>query len=146
MRRELLEERFLAIVFRYDPRILLKNTRLIKLIQTPLAKRIVEEFKSFSKKHADFDPSLFASLLPGELVDGYVDLILKDIKGLDPENPERLKKEIVLIEKELSVIDVKEKLEEVSLQIGDLEELKDLKMVKRKEEEFGELTKKLNEL
>ena len=146
MRRELLEERFLAIVFRYDPRILLKNTRLIKLIQTPLAKRIVEEFKSFSKKHADFDPSLFASLLPGELVDGYVDLILKDIKGLDPENPERMEKEIVLIEKELSVLDVKEKLEEVSLQIGDLEELKDLKMVKRKEEEFGELTKKLNEL
>ncbi|KKQ52974.1 DNA primase [Candidatus Woesebacteria bacterium RIFCSPHIGHO2_01_FULL_39_17] len=145
-RRELLEERFLAVVFRYEPKILLKVSQILKLIQTPLAKRIVEEFRSFAKKHKSFDPSIFASTLPNELVEGYVDLILEDIKGLDEDTPEKLKKELKFIEKELRVLDIRDRLEKVSLEIGGLEKLKDTRMVKKKEEEFGELTKKLNKV
>lgn len=144
-RRELLEERLLAVCFRHDPKALLE--RQIKTqVSTPLAKRILEELRSFFKKHKSFDPSEFASELPRELVEGFTKLVLKDIKGLEDAREEVYKKEIDLIKRELSILAIKEKLEKTGQLIGDLEKRGKRKALREAEKKFGELTKTLTEL
>ena len=146
-RRELLEERYLAIGLRYNPEVLVEE-ELKNLITTPFARRILKEFSLFSKEQKIFDPSIFAGGLPGELVGGFTDLVLKDLPGVEKESPEKLKKELGLLEKELLVLSVKEKLEDAAKRIREIEKskIKDRKKLRVLQLEFGKLTKNLNEL
>ena len=145
-RRELLEERYLSVAFRRNPRILL-NKETDKLISSPLAIKVLKEFKSHIKRQKEiFDPSLFAAELPSELVDGFVDMVLKDLKGLETETPERLERELELIKREIKVLDIKDKLEDTAKRIRELEKSKDKRQLESLQQEFGELTRSLNEL
>lgn len=143
-RRELLEDRFMSVAFRYEPKILL-DPKTTSLIKTALTKKILEELGIFMNKRKDFDPSLFASALPGELVNGFTDMVLKDIKGL-ADRTETYEKEIELIMKELQIIEVKEDLENAASQIKELEAKKEIEKLKKVQEKFGVLTKRLHEL
>ena len=141
-RSELLEERLLTISFRYDHNYL-KDKNVKMLINSPLPKRIYEEYLEYIKKHKDFDPSLFASVLSKELVNGFTDLLLKDIKGLE-EKDYNNEKELIL--RELQILRIKNDLENIATKIKILEPDKETERIKKLEGEFGNLTKKLSEL
>lgn len=144
-RNELLEERLLILAFRHDPKILTEKAVKV-LINTPLSKRITEEYLSYIKRHKNFDPSLFAADLPTELVGGFTDILLKDTKGLEDYGQENYEHEINLVKNELRILDIKKNLEDLAGKIKNLEFEKKKNELKKVEKEFGEMTKKLNEL
>lgn len=141
-RRDLLEERLVAIAFRYDPTVLEKQ-RVLEIIVSPLARRIVAQFKNFIKKNK-FEASKFANYLPPELFEGYSDLILKEINNLRGEG--NWEKEIDLIIRELEIIDTKSQLQKVAEKIKKLEKKGKKVGLEKKEKEFDKLTKRLSEL
>lgn len=143
-RREMLEERLMGLSFQTDPTALLKR-KIYSLIKTPLAKRILVEYKDFAKKVKVFNPSEFAESLPKELVDGFAEMILKDTKG-PVDSEESIKKELNLVVHELEIFDIKEKLREAALVIRDLEKEGQKAKLKKEEEKFGRLTSNLAEL
>ncbi len=142
-RRELLEERLLTVVFRYNPKLLLEKEYSV-LLTTSFAKRILEEFLEFSKNADEFDPSSFSEYLPRELFDGYVDIVLKEVKGLDDVGS--YQKELDLISREIKTLKIKQSLEKLGSLIKKHEESDDKKNLRDSEEKFGQLTKKLSEL
>jgi len=146
-RRTYLEERLLAIAFRYNPKILVKKN-IYSLIKTPWSIRILERLKKFMKKNSEFDPSIFASTLPNELANRFVDVVLKDIEGLEKgiEEHGQYEKEIKLLERELKVVNIKEQLKEISEKIHDYESKKQQNKLKNAQKEFEEITRKLTEL
>ncbi len=143
-RYELLEDRLLAVAFHFDPSILLTR-KIQKLIITPLAQRIVTEFKTYSEKHKDFDLSIFASSLPKELVDAFIDIALKDT-GLEDETEERLQDELDLIIREIKMLSTKRYLTQIGKLINKYEISGEKEKLKKAQQEFGELSKKLTEL
>jgi len=143
-RRELMEERLMSVCFRHDLKILL-NEKIYPLIKTPLTKNILDEFLDFNKKNKEFDPSVFAGKLSGELVSGFTDMILKDIKGIS-DSPEVYKKEIEILLNELATLTIKEDLENLGAKIKEFEDSEQKDRLKKAEEQFGKLTKKLSEL
>jgi hypothetical protein len=143
-RRELLEERLLTLVFQSDPKIL-KEKKIFSLFNTPLAKRIVEEYEKFSKGKKKFDPSEFAGGLPKELVQGFADILLKDVQDL-VEKPETLDLELKLVIRELEFLSIKDKLASLGQEIGKYEKKDEKGKLKKAEQEFIKLTDKLSQL
>lgn len=144
-RRELLEERLLSVGFRYDPKILLKRDYK-SLVKSSLCKRIIEELEKELKKKKQFDPSIFASKMPLELVDGFTEMVLKDIEDIDEERPETMERELGVIKRELKSADIKTELEKFMIQVQDLEKEKETKKLKKVQEKFSKLTEKLHKL
>jgi DNA primase len=144
-RRELLEERLLSVGFRFDPTLLPKR-EFKSLVKGPLCSRILEELGTYLKKNKQFDPSIFASKLPKELVDGFTEMVLKDIEDIDEEKPKTLEHELEVIKKELKTAEVKTELEKVAEKIQALEEKKEKIKLKKEQERFGKLTEKLHKL
>jgi len=141
-RRDLLEERLLTLAFQSDPKIFNKR-KIFSLFTTPLAERIVEEYRKFSKKKKKFDPSEFAGGLPKELVQGFADILLKDVQDL-VDRPDTLKMELNLVIRELELLCIKDKLNEVGQEIRQYEEKGQKKKLKVAEQKFTKLTEKLS--
>jgi DNA primase len=143
-RRELLEERLMAIAFGFDPKIL-DDSDTVSLVKTPLTKRILAEYVDFSKRGKVFNPSEFAAGLPKELVDGFAEMILADTKGL-AEDMGAYKKELVLVVRELQILDIREQLGEIAREIRDFEEKRKMSKLQKAKEKFGELTRARTQL
>lgn len=143
-RRELLEERLLSLALKYNPKILLKE-EVSSLVANHFFLRIRDELKNFYKSHKNFDPSLFASELPPELREKFIDLVLREEKDVE-DFPEKLKKEIAIVARELEVLKLRQHLEEASQQIRELEKKGQKQELIEKEKEFKELTQKLSKL
>lgn len=143
-RRQLLEERLLALAFSSDPKILL-DKEVSLLIKTPLAKRIAENYRDYSKDANDFNPSEFAEGLPNELTDGFSDMILKDLPGSTNKVPAS-QKEIPLVKCELQILEIKNQLEKAAGQIRKFEEEKQGRKLKAVEKQFGKLARDLRKL
>ena len=143
-RRELLEDRLMSVAFRYDPKVLL-NRQTQALVKTPLTRKILDEFTLFMDKNKEFDPSIFASKLPDELVSGFTDMVLKDIRGL-ADKPETYEKEIELIVRQLQSVQIKEELKKSALKIKDLELKKETGKLLKTQEKYNILTNKLHDL
>lgn len=143
-RRQRLEERALTMAFQSDPKILIE-TKIQKLIQTALPKRLLEEYVKFSEKNKTFSPSEFASSLPSELVHVFAELTLADTQNIVDE-PESLKKEVDLVMHELAIIEAHHKLEELGVLIREYEDAKDADKLKKAQEKFGELSQKLSKI
>ena len=137
-RRQLLEERLLTLAFRSDPSILLPNP-IYRLVEIPLTSRILAEYKSYSAKNKDFSLAGFAEGLPKELVAGYTEMTLKDLEGLE-ENAAELKKELNQVIKELKILEIRHKLEELGAKIGKMEESEDAEGLKSAQSKFSELS------
>lgn len=144
-RKEILEERLLAIAFRADPDILL-DSKIERLVSTPLAKRIIEAYKAFSKNKSSFDPSVFAGELPQELAEGFANLILKEFQGIEKDEPEVFQRELELVERELKIINIKGKLEELAKDVGELERGGQKAKLRKAEQAFSKLTETLSDL
>ena len=142
--REIAEERLLAVAFKFDAKILL-DSKIKKLIKTPLAKKILDSFLVFMKKNKEFDPSLFAGELTNELVDGFAGMVLKEIGGLE-DKPERYLEEVKMIKKNLGIMEIKETLEAISQRLKQAEALGNKEKLRRKQEEFKKASIKLKKL
>jgi DNA primase len=138
VRRELLEENFLALAFQTDPKILLSRSS-VGLITMPLNKRIVEEYVKFDTEKA-FNVTKFGSRLPAELFQGFSKMILSDNQNL-LENPDELKRELDLIKKELKIHTVKEKLKLLASQMREAEEKGESEKLRKIQDDFNKLAK-----
>jgi DNA primase len=144
-RREVLEERLLSVIFRLDPLRYVKKGGLTSITTTPFATRLIRELAKYKTKKR-FDISAFGKKLPKEMIEGFTDLILKRVEGLEDADEEKLEKELELVEKELRVLKVKEKLDDVMQEVQRFEESGDKAKLARAEREFSELTNKLGKL
>ena len=142
-RHELLEERLIALAFQDDPSVLLKRD-VFPLIQTNFGKRIIEEYREFSKK-GKYDPEKFGKALPKELFDGFAGIILS-VEAENEESPERIKKELDLVEKELKILSIKENLKGLSKSIGNLEKAGEKEQLLKAQNKFTKLTGLLTKL
>ena len=143
-RRQLLEERLLTLAFALEAKILLKKG-IFSLVKTPLAKRILEEYKTFSKKYREFNPSEFAAALAPELVDGFAEMVLADTQEME-KDPVAQKKELVLIIHELEILGTKGELSRLTKKIREFEEEKQAKNLIAVQKEFAELSQRLTAL
>jgi DNA primase len=141
-RRQLLEERLSTLAFRSDPSVLLQED-IYKLVEIPLTKRILAEYKGYSAQNKNFSLSGFAQSIPKELVDGYSEMTLKDLEGLE-ENKEELKKELDQVIKELKILSTRHHLEELGAKIRKMEEIADDEGLKSAQSKFSELSKTLS--
>jgi hypothetical protein len=143
-RRELLEERLLALAFQSDPKIISKK-EIFSLFSAPLTTRIAEEYKKHFEGKKGFDPSDFAASLPKELVQGFADMILEDVQNLI-EKPQILKKEQTLVIRELGFLKIKDELVILGEKIREYEEKDEKGKLRKVEEKFGKLSEKLTRL
>lgn len=143
-RRELLEERLLALAFQSDPEIL-SERKTFSLFAAPLTTRIAEEYRKYSKGNKEFNPSDFAASLPEELVQGFADMILEDVQSLI-EKPQILKKEQDLVIRELNLLKIKDELVVLGEKIREYEEKDEKVKLRKAEEKFSELSAKLTNL
>lgn len=139
--REIAEERFLSVAFRFDARVLLKAD-IKKLIRTALAKKILDSFLKYMEGKTEFDPSLFAAELPKELVGGFTGMILKEIGGLE-DREESYLQEIEMIKENLEMMGIKEELETIAAELKEAEVLGDKKKLRKKQEDFGRVSVEL---
>ncbi len=143
-RRDILEERLLAVIFSLNSKYLDKR-EFSSLIKTPFTKRILEEYLNYTKENK-FNLSEFTAKLPQELRIGFTDLILKDANDQEDSTDDHLEKELHLIKKEIEIYDIKVKLEQLGQNIQNLEDEKDKEKMEKSEMEFAVLTKKLQSL
>jgi DNA primase len=141
LRREILEENYLALAFQTDPKILLSKSKA-GLITMPLNKRLVEEYAKFDSGKA-FNVTKFGSSLPAELFQGFSKMVLSDNQNL-LENPDELNRELDLIEKELKIHTVKEKLKLLAREMREMEEKGEADKLRKIQDEFNKLAKSLS--
>ncbi|MBU0999739.1 DNA primase [Patescibacteria group bacterium] len=142
-RRELLEERLLSLGFRYDPEILLKKT-VSDLVKTPLSKRILDEYLTYSQKNTKFNLSKFGESLPKELFDGFAWMVLSE--ELEIGGPDEIPIETGAVLHGLKILSLKEKLLGLSENIKKFEGEEEKEKLLKVKEEFKNLTEKLHSL
>ncbi|MGA3291626.1 MAG: DNA primase [Candidatus Microgenomates bacterium] len=140
-KRDLLEERYLALVFQSDPKNLLSKESA-GLISLPIYKRLVEEYTKYPTDKA-FNVTEFGSKLPAELFQAFSEMVLTDNQDL-MENPDELKRELDLVKKELKIHTVKERLKVLASQMRDTEEKGDKDKLLKAQNEFNKLAKSLS--
>ena len=143
-RKQLLEERLLTLAFQADPKVLLE-LKISRLLSTPLSKRMVEEYEKHASQGKAFSPSDFAEGLPKEMVEGFAELVLKDTEGLT-EDKEALGREYDLVVRELQILTVRHKLEELGAKIRQFEDAEESDKLRDAQKKFGELSIKLSQL
>ncbi|MFI5241223.1 MAG: DNA primase [Microgenomates group bacterium] len=141
-RKTLLEERFLALTFLSDPKILLEKD-IAEFISAPLGKRILEEYQKFMAKSKDFDFAKFAKGLPPELFAGFSQMTMMDNSEFTQDD-EQIKKELDLVKKELKILSVREKLKSLASKIKDLEEKGEKNELFIAQEKFNKLASLLS--
>jgi DNA primase len=143
-RRELLEERFLTLAFSANAKIL-DSAETLKLITTPLYRRIVEEYRKFMSSNKTFSPKDFGKGLPPELFEGFSRTVLGEDEGL-AEKPDEVKKELDLVRKELKILVTKEELKSLAVKIRKLETGGDKEQLLKAQNQFNKLAATLGEL
>ncbi len=143
-RRDLLEERFIALSFQSDPKILLIKANL-DFVETPLNLRIVEEYRKYSEKIKAFNLADFSKNLPPELFDGFTLMVLRE-EWEGEADPDKNKKELDLVGKELKILSVKEKLVSLTGKIKILEEKGDKNELFIAQQKFNKLAVLLSKI
>jgi DNA primase len=141
-RRDLLEKNLLSLIFRIDPA-LVGTPEIKSLVTSVLARKIITEASRAFKKLKHFDVGKFAKGLPPELKEGFSDIILSEIPGIEDDRGD-LERELESVKKELREIILKEKLAELSNKIKTLEVSQDRAKSKKAQEEFAKLTQSIS--
>jgi DNA primase len=142
-RREILEERFLALLMQGNPNKLIKKG-MTSLIKETFTKSLFEEIKKFVKINK-WNPKKFAIALPNEIRTGYSDMFLNGSALVD-KGGMSVEKEIELVLGELKILEIKEKLDKLTSEIRNLEVHKKHKLLTKKQKEFAKLSNKLSDL
>ncbi len=138
-RRILLEERLLTLAFQSDPKVLLKSENS-ELILGSLTGRIYDNYVIYSKKVKKWDPAKFVKTLPSELVEGFNAMMLAVTQ------PGGLEKELAVVIRELKTLYLKERLNEVTSQIRQLESKGETDKLQEVQGLFAKYSAKLSEL
>lgn len=138
-RREVLEEYLLALVFQNRPEVVLE---IGSVVSSSLGKRLIGEFERFSKENENFDPSIFASSLPPELVNFFATLVLSDLEELATRG--KIDQEIQDTRKALEVLETHNKMNQLAQEIRVFEDQGEAKKVKELEEELTRTGERLN--
>lgn len=137
-KREVLEENLLKVVFAVDPKSLLSKD-ILRLLKMPFNLKLIEEFKKFDETGGK-SIAEFGKALPKELFDGFSKIVLLEDRVSD-ENLEELNRELELVKKKLKILSLKERQEELQIQIRELEEKGDEKLLLKALQEFDKLAK-----
>lgn len=140
-RKDLLEERLLALTFESNPKIL-DSKSLSDLITLPLNKKIVEEYQKFTSGKT-FNLSDFGKSLPAELFAGFTKIVLTESGDL-LEKPEKLNQELDLVKKELKIQTVREKLKILASKMREKEGTEESVELTKIQNEFDKLSKSLS--
>ena len=143
-RRQILEERLLALCVQFDPKRLIEK-EVKSLIQTPLAARLLEEVENYLGKRSKFEIAQFAKTLAPELADGFSEMALQDF-GAALEGKEKLDFELRLVLEELNMLDMKERLQKLAQDIHQLENGGNKAKLKEAQKRFGLVSRKLTNL
>lgn len=138
-RREVLEEYLLALVFQNRPEVVLE---IGSVVSSSLGKRLIGEFERFSKENENFDPSIFASSLPPELVNFFATLVLSDLEELATQG--KIDQEIQDTKKALEVLETHSKMNQLAQEIRVFEDQGEIKKVKELEEELTRTGERLS--
>lgn len=142
-RREILEEKLLALGLRTEPQVLLTSD-VKQIFLTPFVKRIIEELESFNH-NVSFDLQSFAKYIPAELSEKFSEILLRD-EGDGATQIDALKREFKLVANELFTLDTREKLKEAAQIIKEYEKKGNQEELIKANENFSVLTRKLKEL
>lgn len=140
-RRERLEESLLSNAFLGDHKLLLKP-EVGELIKSNLARRILEEFRTYTKPNRRFEMQNFLKSLPSELRDGFADIIL--VQEAFGENDAKMQVQEVL--QELRAVSIREEMVELTKQIRKLEDMSDSGNLKNAQMKLADLTHRLAEI
>lgn len=143
-RRRMLEERLMALALQIKPK-LLKDKEIVSLIETRFLRRVLDEFEIYNKKHKTFNLSKFSKGLPKELVEGYSEIVLRDLSNV-ADQPEKAEREIEVVVKELRTLDIKRQLNELGDLITKYEKEGSKAKLKKAEKKFGDLSNDLSNL
>lgn len=138
-RQKLLEKQLLILVFAGRHWQLFKETDWVELISAPLLKKIVSTAVSFFKEEKKPKINAFFNTLPAELKKGFEDIYLKAAEeGLDSSEKE-LNKVLAEIKKE----NLRFQLSQISSEISRFEKAGKPDQVKKKENQFVEISRLL---
>lgn len=143
-RRDLLEERLIALLFQVGVTNLL-DFQFDGLIKNRVYKRIIDELREFMATSKQFEPSLFMKKLPAEVSARFSELMLYDI-GLLLEDKEKVEEEIENIKKGLKIETLKEELADIQHKMKEAEMNKDAKSLDLLRREFVQKTLQLSAL
>jgi DNA primase len=142
--RDLLEGTLLTLGFQLDP-VILTSPEVSKLVQDPLKVRVLDELKGFLKTNKKFDVHTFGESLPKELFDGFAKTVFSE--NLDLLNkPEKLKKELDLVKKRLTILGIKDNHELLTREMKKFEKSGDKDKLLKAQNEYNKLTKVLASL
>jgi len=143
-RRQILEERLVSMFIQSDPK-RLADEEVKTRVATPLAKRILEEAGNYLAKKPKFNVAEFAKGLPSELSEGFSEMVLLDFAEVLADK-EKTEAELKLLLEELTILDAKDKLKGIALEIHQLENSQDKAKLKGAQKRFGVISRKLSEL
>jgi DNA primase len=141
VRKEILEEKLLALAFLFGPKKYM-DKEFSQLIKSPLGTKLLDAYNNFSKKIKTFTISSFSGYLPEELKYGFSEMILKT-SSEEPETGEKVNKEIDLLKREIRILDIKEEQKDLAEKIRIYEKSQDISKLKSAEEKFDKLSKRL---
>lgn len=134
-RRELLEERFLALAVE-KPEIL-TGEDIKCLFANPLNYKIASRMTKYLAEHKSLDIAAFGESLPEELRGGFASIVLQT------EDFENSTREIALVKRDLKKLVLKERLSLLGKKISSLEKAGEKGELKKVEQEFQALTREL---
>jgi DNA primase len=143
-RRQLLQERFLAIAFQIFPEMITREESK-KYLSFHILVRIVDEYLAFVKDGSRFDATAFLNRLPEELRAKFSELMLENLEDLLSDEA-KAKKELEVVERELEILKFKEEIVNLKGKIAELEKAGNKEKLKEAEQEFTSLSRALVEL
>jgi DNA primase len=139
-RREVMEKELFIRAFQVDPTFLLDPEHK-KYIKDPIFQKIISHLDSSINKE-DFSIKTFVESLPAELRDTVSSIVMQSEDSIDDKTILEFEK----IVEEMETLELKEKLSELSAEIGELENTEREEELKKAQEKFSEYSKRLNTL
>jgi DNA primase len=115
--REKIEERIVSLALSQNPQFLLLNENIQEKFETPIYKRIVEEFVSFAKENSSREITAFAQIISPELKEAFEDVMLKTPDELDNKGTEEYNTELLRLYGELELLIVRSQLGKLTAEI-----------------------------
>lgn len=112
LRREILEEYFLALVFQSKEVVFLLRSETAALLHLPLSSKLVKALEDYSEEDKKFSSQFFFKTLPAELQESFNKLYLIDF-GERVEDKDWVEKEIQKTKIQLEILEVKEELQKI---------------------------------
>ncbi|MDO8503859.1 MAG: DNA primase [bacterium] len=141
-KREILEEYLLTVAFQTNPKVL-QEARIIALVKTPAASRLVGEFNRWSKEHGEFKFGSFAKEVSPELMDFFATLVLSDVEKLNLDKGDQ---EIKSTAHALEILDMRERMGRLAEEIKSAEDKGQPRALNALEVELAKVSNSLTQL